>query len=594
MEGLGGLGFSGTNAVMKKPRSATLRRPRPEAQLVSESCDISPLSSTPSLNNSRKFSPDDDGGSESSVRRKEFYLNNPPPKSSSINIASSKKTKKVDKVFGEVDGGYHGVSSSRGGHRSDMKRCSEGVLAPAKWKNTDRVKEDNEKHSISPDANVRKSDGSYNVDQSEGISNVIAENKPRKVKLKVGGVTRTILETGDDGSSAKPPRSLDSSRHRLKLIARLQDYSDGHSLPERGNGSQGDQGKQLSGSSFIHGMEEASTATVAEASLVGKQTDKLHMLPSSAPTRKSKRVPKRRMFDDDEEDEEIRYLEKLKSSKVSADDSAGNDGSSENIIQKKKLLKIPRNRNTAFEVDEDYTSSRSSKDNRRKLRPGRESDDTDYVEEEEPGSDGETEIKRRKQKETSGSPADVRTEPLTTRQRALQSGKAGNGESFVEFPNGLPPAPSRKQKEKLSEVEIQAKKAEAAQRRKMQVEKQARESEAEAIRKILGQDSDKKKEEKKQKELEEKARFAKSQALGPSTIRCVIGPGGTVVTFADDVGLPSIFNSRPCSYPPPREKCAAPSCSNAYKYRDSKTKLPLCSLQCYREVKGSAESTITC
>lgn len=33
------------------------------------------------------------------------------------------------------------------------------------------------------------------------------------------------------------------------------------------------------------------------------------------------------------------------------------------------------------------------------------------------------------------------------------------------------------QKEKLSEVEIQAKKAEAAQRRKMQVEKAARESE---------------------------------------------------------------------------------------------------------------------
>lgn len=33
------------------------------------------------------------------------------------------------------------------------------------------------------------------------------------------------------------------------------------------------------------------------------------------------------------------------------------------------------------------------------------------------------------------------------------------------------------QKEKLSEVEIQAKKAEASQRRKMQVEKAARESE---------------------------------------------------------------------------------------------------------------------
>lgn len=86
------------------------------------------------------------------------------------------------------------------------------------------------------------------------------------------------------------------------------------------------------------------------------------------------------------------------------------------------------------------------------------------------------------------------------------------------------------QKEKLSEVEIQAKKAEAAQRRKMQVEKAEKEQQvstdfiislwflgwttqfynfqwylqAEAMRKILGIDSEKKKEEKKQKEREEK------------------------------------------------------------------------------------------
>ncbi|KAF5180255.1 Hit zinc finger and papa-1-like domain-containing protein, partial [Thalictrum thalictroides] len=62
------------------------------------------------------------------------------------------------------------------------------------------------------------------------------------------------------------------------------------------------------------------------------------------------------------------------------------------------------------------------------------------------------------------------------RQRALQSGK-DTSTSLIEFPNGLPPAPSRKQKEKLSEVEQQLKKAEAAQRRRMQMEKAARESE---------------------------------------------------------------------------------------------------------------------
>ncbi|KAL8253918.1 hypothetical protein R6Q59_032139 [Mikania micrantha] len=40
-------------------------------------------------------------------------------------------------------------------------------------------------------------------------------------------------------------------------------------------------------------------------------------------------------------------------------------------------------------------------------------------------------------------------------------------------------------------------------------------------------------------------------------------------------------------YPPSREKCAGPSCINVYKYRDSKSKLPLCSLQCYKAVHAS-------
>ncbi|GKF41861.1 SWR1-complex subunit 2, partial [Tanacetum coccineum] len=49
--------------------------------------------------------------------------------------------------------------------------------------------------------------------------------------------------------------------------------------------------------------------------------------------------------------------------------------------------------------------------------------------------------------------------------------------SQIEFPNGLPPALPRKNKEKLNEVVQQLKKAEAAERRKMQNEKAARESE---------------------------------------------------------------------------------------------------------------------
>ncbi|KAF9596521.1 hypothetical protein IFM89_012252 [Coptis chinensis] len=115
------------------------------------------------------------------------------------------------------------------------------------------------------------------------------------------------------------------------------------------------------------------------------------------------------------------------------------------------------------------------------------------------------------------------------------------------------------QKEKLSEVEQQLKKAEAAQRRRMQVEKENRDSEAEAIRKILSQDSSRKKREDKLKKrrdeiAQEKA--ANALTLPPNTIRWVMSPTGTVVTFPQDIGLPTIFCSKPCSYPPPRENCA--------------------------------------
>ncbi|KAJ8503927.1 hypothetical protein OPV22_004813 [Ensete ventricosum] len=471
-------------------------------------------------------------------RRKEVYLNGPSLRSLAINLAPSRKVTKDDKALQELG---------------------------------------------SPDTGLGKSGEDYGMDHLGEAHHITSESKLRKVKLKVGGVTRTIhaksdLQSSSDKSSlAKHSQFLEAPRRRLKLNSQTVFY--GHSPIEKGNNFQGDPWMDSSVLNFPHGTKEAFSNKAVQAGLSGKKAE-----PSSEPTRKSKRVPKRRVFDDVEGDYDIRHIEKLRASKVAADHVAELD-SGENGFRRPNISKISRSRNAAYEVDDEYVLSRSSKEKRKKLRQGRESYDVDYVEEEELGSDGAPDAKRKKQNATLELAADVRTECLTTRQRALQSGKAGNGESLVEFPNGLPPAPSRKQKEKLSEVEIQAKKAEAAQRRKMQVEKQTRESEAAAIRKILGQD---KKEEKKQKELEEKAKAAKSITLQPSTVRWVTGPTGTIVTFADDVDLPSLFSSKPSSYPPPREKCAGPSCTNAYKYRDSKTKLPLCSLQCYRAIQESS------
>lgn len=131
--------------------------------------------------------------------------------------------------------------------------------------------------------------------------------------------------------------------------------------------------------------------------------------------RKSKRVPKRRALDvgfdgdDDDEDDELRYLGKLVAPKVAAG------------YEDKELSGIGREQG----LDEDK----------------------DYVEEEEPTSDDEPGSKRKKlEKGPPDSFVDGRNESTpTTRNRALQAGKdiLSGSCAALEFPNGLPPAPSK-------------------------------------------------------------------------------------------------------------------------------------------------------
>ncbi|XP_010552098.1 PREDICTED: INO80 complex subunit B-like, partial [Tarenaya hassleriana] len=76
-------------------------------------------------------------------------------------------------------------------------------------------------------------------------------------------------------------------------------------------------------------------------------------------------------------------------------------------------------------------------------------------------------------------------------------------------------------------------------------------------------------------------KLAHEERAATSYIRTIMGPNGTTVSFPEDK-VPNLLQSKPVSYPPPREKCAGPSCTNPYRYRDSKTNLPLCSLHCYK------------
>lgn len=283
----------------------------------------------------------------------------------------------------------------------------------------------------------------------------------------------------------------------------MQDDSDDDNSPPpvKGSGLCGVPWKDFSRSVFSVEKGKSLKGKMPEESFSMKQADK------SEPVRKSKRVPKKRVLDGVEDDEhnneEIKYMEKLKTHKVSTDYGAEFEDEEEGGRKQQKISKVLKRNGKASRETEDVKGKKS--------RLGRAYEDIDYMEEEEAFSDVEPETKKKKiRKEFVDSSRDSKREmAVTTRQRALQTGKdvsASIGVNLIEFPNGLPPAPPRsehssflliyclllvisrvssyvivlflaEQKEKLTELEQQLKKAEAAQRRRMQVEKAARESE---------------------------------------------------------------------------------------------------------------------
>ncbi|GAB2282191.1 hypothetical protein Dimus_016743 [Dionaea muscipula] len=565
--------FEGMSNAVKKKRSHPFRRPRPDSQATNEGRDVSPLSSTPPWDEGCKASSDENDGVGNGLTRKEININQCvsrfPSASGSESSRLNKRSRKEDV---SLDVLYAGNEFRDGNGGSNHKRSSEGVLAPANWKSSSRGKESLESKSRT-----------MAVTSELGHDGIGNESKVKKVTLKVGGITRTI----DSNSAGKNSRSCEASVPRQKLTVKVSSEDD-RSPRDKRRGLQGIPWKDFSRGGFPLGKEGSSVGRMSGKNHSVKQGDK------SDPARKSKRAPKKRVkgeaFDDEDDDDEIRYLEKLRNIKFT---SGYKDDEDESSKKHRRLSKVSE---TVGEAMETKIFFKSVKEGKRKSP----SEDIDYEEEEDPTSDGE--IDGRSKKKPRKEPVDsVVVEPkremtLTTRQRALQSGKDPSASGgFIEFPNGLQPAPSRKKKEKLTDVEQQVKKAEAAQRRRLQNEKAEKEIQAEAIKKILGQDaSRKKREERKNKRREELAQEKAADALrrASNCIRLVMGPNGTTVTFPDEIGLPDIFNSNRNGYPPPREKCAGPSCTNPYKYRDSRTKLPLCSLQCYKQVQVNTQSEV--
>lgn len=319
-----------------------------------------------------------------------------------------------------------------------------------------------------------------------GESNDAGISKLKKVKLKVGGVTHTLhtksvseVSSFAGSPSTKSSHSSDGPHVHPKLIAQDNEDTGRCTSKDKGSGLQGIPWKDFSKSGFTVKKHVISLGKMPGQSVSIKQSGALES------SRKSKRVPKKRslgeVFDDGEDnsDDEIRYLEKVRRLRLGS--SHGTELEDVDEVGSKKTSRLSSGEIYSNDVDLRYHSSSSLGKESRKSRSVRASEDTDYFEDEDSFSDDEPEPKKKHSKELIDDSGDFRREmAITTRQRALKSSRSTSspsGASMIEFPNGLPPAPPKKQKEKLSEVEQQLKKAEAAQRRKMQVEKAAREAE---------------------------------------------------------------------------------------------------------------------
>lgn len=205
-----------SNAVRKK-RSHTSRRPRPDSQTYSDNHDQSPLSS-PS-DDVNKASSDENADYDSTSKRKELSLNQCISRVSSAASVESEKFHRKERRDGEFNAFYNNEPGRSG---LNNKRSSEGVLAPANWKSTSVVKDGFESESRSAELSTGHNCESPSSRQSGALLGGFGnENKVKKVKLKVGGVTRTIQANSSNGiqggeSSAKSSRPSDAARLRQK------------------------------------------------------------------------------------------------------------------------------------------------------------------------------------------------------------------------------------------------------------------------------------------------------------------------------------------------------------------------------------------
>lgn len=173
MEDNGTAYCDGMRNTVRKKRSLTCRRPRPEGSSVLTSSD-----------HFSKISSDDIPAFDTNPRRKEFSLSHCISRAESI--AESER--------GNNDSRRREIINRN-------KRSTEGLLAPASSKNTSRKDQGNGGSMIN----------------GKGTDLGELEGETKRMKLKIGGVSRLVHANGSSRKSSKPVTDTIRSNHDLQV-----------------------------------------------------------------------------------------------------------------------------------------------------------------------------------------------------------------------------------------------------------------------------------------------------------------------------------------------------------------------------------------
>eukprot|EP00047_Mylnosiga_fluctuans_P014958 m.42346 g.42346 ORF g.42346 m.42346 type:complete len:279 (-) comp5718_c0_seq2:646-1482(-) len=161
---------------------------------------------------------------------------------------------------------------------------------------------------------------------------------------------------------------------------------------------------------------------------------------------------------------------------------------------------------------------------------------------------------------------------LTARQRAKQDPASGFSEELM----ALPMVSSRKSAPVTEEDE--AKLAEKVTKRKQREQQRADELMENTIQGLLKKQAPRKGEDEERQEKTKKER-----RIGPH-VRYVSTAAGASLSLPEGMPYP-LAASKAGPHPGPRPQCAGPSCPNPRRYACAESRLPLCSLECYRKLR---------